>query len=91
MTYSKARFKADLHEFLVFGLKQARACVFVGSFFAVLISTELHTFIRISPLRHLVFSGYCHPGCFGVNEARNQRRSEGHHALSYHWFLFGAL
>ena len=37
MTYSRARFKADFHEFLVFGLKQVRACVFVGSFFGVLI------------------------------------------------------
>lgn len=40
MHYSKARFKEDLHEFLVFGLKQARACVFVGSFFVVLIASN---------------------------------------------------
>jgi uncharacterized membrane protein YoaT (DUF817 family) len=37
MPYSKQRFQADVHEFFVFGLKQARACVFVGSFFAALI------------------------------------------------------
>ncbi|MFZ2682038.1 MAG: DUF817 domain-containing protein [Patescibacteria group bacterium] len=33
----KTRFKEDFHEFLVFGWKQARACVFVGSFLAALI------------------------------------------------------
>jgi len=37
MTLTKAWFIENLHEFLIFGLKQARACVFVGSFFVVLI------------------------------------------------------
>lgn len=37
MAYSLDRLKADAYEFLIFGLKQARACVFVGSFFVVLI------------------------------------------------------
>ncbi len=36
MAYSLERFKSHCHEFLVFGLKQARACVFAGSFFVVL-------------------------------------------------------
>lgn len=37
MTLTKAWFIENLQEFLIFGLKQARACVFVGSFFVVLI------------------------------------------------------
>ena len=40
MALALRSFQAGLHEFLVFGLKEARACLFAGGFFLILVASK---------------------------------------------------
>ena len=44
MSISTKQVKSWIHEFLIFGIKEARACIFAGSFFALLFISHHFTF-----------------------------------------------